>query len=70
MQKSKQSKKLNIDKLRMILDNPHIKDSSIKNETYLNALQKRLTGYSKVKFEQVWLSQSILKISSKVWLGN
>lgn len=52
MQKSKQSKKLNIDKLRMILDNPHIKDSSIKNETYLNALQKRLTGYSKVKFEK------------------
>jgi hypothetical protein len=60
MQKSKQSKKLNIDKLRMILDNPHIKDSSIKNETYLNALQKRLTGYSKDKFEKKTESNTIV----------
>ncbi|MEA3457527.1 MAG: helix-hairpin-helix domain-containing protein [Candidatus Thermoplasmatota archaeon] len=47
MQQGKKSKKETIKKLRMILDNPSTKDSFIKDEAYLNALQKRLAGPSK-----------------------
>ena len=47
MQKIKKSKRETIEKLRMILDNPDIKDSTINDETHLSALQKRLVEPSK-----------------------
>lgn len=53
MQKGKKSKKETIEKLRMILDNPSTKDPFIKDEAYLNALQKRLAGPSKESYVYV-----------------
>lgn len=50
MQKGKKSKKETIEKLRMILDDPSTKDPFIKDEAYLNALQKRLAGPSKESY--------------------
>jgi hypothetical protein len=50
MQEIKKSKKKTIEKLRMILDNPHIKDPYIKGETNLSALQKRLVKPSDESF--------------------
>jgi len=47
MQESKKSKKETIEKLRMILDNPSVKDPTIDNKSYLNSLQKRLIKPSK-----------------------
>jgi hypothetical protein len=46
MQLNKKSKKDIINKLRMILDDPHIKDDSIKNKNLIS-LQKKLTSTSK-----------------------
>ena len=50
MQKIKKSKRETIEKLRMVLDNPDIQDPSIKDETHLNTLKKRLIDPPKESF--------------------
>ena len=50
MQKIKKSRRETIEKLRMILDDPDIHDPSIKDETHLSTLKRRLVEPSKESF--------------------